>query len=164
MNLYPKLYCKKVTDIEVEFLQKNNIKALVLDVDNTLIDFERNLLEGLEEWHNKMKENNIKCMILSNSNKKDKVEKVANTFCIPYILFAKKPLKSGFLKAKKMLDLPEENIAVVGDQIFTDVMGANRCNMFSILVHPIAKKDYLVTRIKRPIENLIIKKYLEKKG
>ena len=164
MILYPKLYCKKVTDIEIEFLQENNIKALILDVDNTLIDFERNLLNGVQEWYQKLKENNNSCMILSNSNKVDKVKTVAETIGIPYIYFATKPLKRGFLKAQKLLDLPFENIAVLGDQIFTDVIGANRCKMFPILVEPIGEKDYLITKIKRPIENFVIKKYLEKKG
>ena len=55
-----------------------------------------------------------------------------------------------------------KNIAVIGDQIFTDVIGANRSQMFSILVKPINEKDIWVTKIKRPIENSIIKKYLEK--
>lgn len=164
MILYPKLYCKKVTDIKIEFLQEKNIKALILDVDNTLIDFERNLLNGVQEWYQKLKENNISCMILSNSNKVDKVKTVAETIGIPYIYFATKPLKRGFLKAQKLLDLPFENIAVVGDQIFTDVIGANRCKMFPILVEPIGEKDYLITKIKRPIENFVIKKYLGKKG
>ena len=164
MILYPKLYCKKVTDIKIEFLQENNIKAIILDVDNTLIDFERNLLDGVQDWHKKMKENDITCIILSNSNKVEKVKNVADTMGIDYIYFATKPLKRGFLKAKKLLDLPAENIAVVGDQIFTDVIGANRCKMLSILVEPIGEKDYFITKIKRPIENFVIKKYLEKKG
>ena len=54
-----------------------------------------------------------------------------------------------------------QNIAVVGDQIFTDVIGANRSKMFSILVKPVASKDLWMTRFKRPLENLIIKKYLK---
>lgn len=163
MILYPKFYCKKVTDITVEFLKDNNIKGLILDVDNTLIDFDRNLLPGVEKWCENIKNNNIKCIILSNSNKIDKVKKVADTIGISYINFAKKPLKGGFKKAREQLDLENQNIAVVGDQIFTDVIGANRCNMFPILVEPIAKKDIWITALKRPIENLVIKKYLKKK-
>ena len=72
-------------------------------------------------------------------------------------------MKSGFLRAKNLLKLENENIAVVGDQIFTDVIGGNRCNMFSILVKPIEEKDYLITRIKRPIEKIIIKMYEKNK-
>ncbi len=75
-----------------------------------------------------------------------------------------KPFKSGFKRAKEKLELDEANIAVVGDQIFTDVIGANRCKMFPILVEPINKKDIIITRIKRPIENMIIKKFLQKRG
>ena len=63
----------------------------------------------------------------------------------------------------KNMELPSEQIAVVGDQIFTDVIGANRAKMFSILVKPINEKDIWVTKIKRPIENRIIQKYLKQK-
>lgn len=161
MKLYPDYYCKNVTEISLEFLKKNNIKGLILDVDNTLIDKKKNMLEGAIEWHKKIRENGIKSIILSNSNKLEKVRNVANTLNIDFINLAKKPLKSGFKKAKSKLELKEENIAVVGDQIFTDVIGANRCNMFSILVEPVSREDLFITKWKRPIENYIIKKYLK---
>ena len=119
------------------------------------------IISGLENWYNEIKKNNIKCIILSNSNKEDKIRMVADLLNIPFIKFATKPLKRGFKKAKKMLGEDSQNIAVVGDQIFTDVIGANRCKMFSILVKPIAKKDLWMTKFKRPLENLIIKKYLK---
>lgn len=162
MIFYPDYYCDKVTDITIDLLKKNNIKGMILDVDNTLIDFDRNLLTGVEEWVDEIKANGIKGIILSNSNKVDKVKKVANTLGMEYIYFGTKPLKRGFNKAKKQLQLDNENIAVVGDQIFTDVIGANRSKMFAILVNPIAKKDIWVTRIKRPIEELVIKSYVKK--
>lgn len=162
MTIYPKFYCKKVTDIKPEYLKQNNIKALILDVDNTLLDFDLNLVEGLDEWYESIKKNNISCIILSNSNKLEKVKSVADKMQIPFITFATKPLKRGFRKAQKILNISNNNIAVVGDQIFTDVIGANRCNMYSILVEPIDKKDIWMTRIKRPIEELVIKKYLKK--
>lgn len=164
MSIYPKLYCKKVTDISIEYLEKNNIKAILLDVDNTLLDFDLKIVDGLKPWYEKIKEKNIKCMILSNSNKTEKIEKVANFLEIDYIKFATKPLKRGFKLAKKKLDVSEENIAVVGDQIFTDVIGANRSKMHSILVEPLAEKDLFLTKIKRPLENLVIKNYLKKQG
>ena len=161
MIFYPKFYCPKVTDISVEYLRKNNIKAIILDVDNTLLDFDLNIISGLEEWYNEIKINNIKCIILSNSNKEKKIKMVADLLNIPFIKFATKPLKRGFKKAQKILGEKSQNIAVVGDQIFTDVIGANRSKMFSILVKPVASKDLWMTRFKRPLENLIIKKYLK---
>lgn len=157
--LYPKEYLNSVKDIKLELLQKNNIKGLILDVDNTLINLDRVMPVGVAEWAKNLKDNGIKICILSNSNKVKKVGEVAKIIDVPYIFFGKKPLKSGFLRAKDILKLKNENIAVVGDQIFTDIIGANRCNMYSVLVKPIEEKDYLLTRIKRPIEKFIIKRY-----
>ena len=161
--LYPKEYFNSVKDISIDLLNKYNIKGLILDVDNTLINLDRKMPEGISEWAKNIKENGIKICILSNSNKIDKVGAVAKILNVPYIFFGKKPLKSGFLRAKDILKLDNENIAVVGDQIFTDIIGANRYNMFSILVKPIEEKDYLITRLKRPIERLIINKYKKNK-
>ena len=162
MILYPNRYIEKVTDIDVKFLEENSIKGLILDVDNTLIDYYRNLVEGAEKWCEELKNEGIKCIILSNSNKKRKVEEVAEKLNIDYIMFAKKPLKSGFKRALSKLELKPEEVAVVGDQLFTDVIGAKRMNMFSILVKQVGEKDIFITKLKRPIENAIIKKYLEK--
>lgn len=161
--LYPKEYLNSVKDISLELLEKNNIKGLILDVDNTLINLDRKMPVGVSDWAKKIKASGIKICILSNSNKIKKVDEVAKIIEVPYIFFGKKPLKKGFLRAKEILKLNNENIAVVGDQIFTDIIGANRCNMFSILVKPIEEKDYLITRIKRPIERFIIKKYEKNK-
>lgn len=164
MKIYPRLYCKNILEVTPEFLKENNIKALILDVDNTLLDFDLKIIDGLENWGKTMKENEIKCIILSNSNKETKVKMVADLLGIEYIKFAMKPLKRGFKIAQKRLEIPNENIAAIGDQIFTDVIGANRMNMFSILVKPLAEKDLWMTRFKRPIEELVIKKYLKKIG
>ncbi len=160
MLIYPRYYCNNVREVTYEFLQKNNIKGIILDVDNTLVDFYRRFEEGTVEWVKNLKERGIKFCIVSNTNKVDKVVYVANTLDVPYFYFSKKPLKSGFLKAKKEMGLEPQNIAAIGDQIMTDVVGSNRCKMFSILVKPIAEKDIFITKIKRPIENFIIKNYL----
>jgi len=162
MILYPSIYLKNVKEITIELLNKNNVKGILLDVDNTLIDFNHKILEGVKDWCEELKREGIKLCILSNTNKIEKVKKVAKELDIPYINFAKKPFKTGFLKAKEKMGLPAENIAAIGDQILTDVIGSNRCKIFSILVKPIQEKDILITRIKRPIENKIINNYLKK--
>ena len=148
MLIYPNIYIKRVEEITIEMLQKNKIKALILDIDNTLIDYEENMEESVKQWAKDLKGQGTKLIILSNTNKKNKVEKVAKTLEIPYIYFAKKPLKSGFKKAK--------------DQIFTDIIGGNRCKMFTILVEPIKEKDFWYTAWKRPIENKIKNNFIQK--
>jgi len=163
MIFYPKGYFNKVSEISLEYLKQNNIKGLILDVDNTLIDYYRNISEETINWANNLKQNGIKICILSNSNKHEKVKEVAEKLDLEYTYFGMKPLKKGFKKARKMLGLENSEIAAIGDQIFTDVIGANRMKMFSILVEPIEEKDIFVTLIKRPIENYIKKQYLKTK-
>ena len=159
MILYPDAHLNNVREITTNFLQNNKINALILDVDNTLIDYDKNLPEETIEWAKELKSNNIKLYILSNTNKKEKVKTVAEKLGTEYMYFAKKPLKSGFKKVQEKLKEPSQNIAVVGDQIFTDIVGGNRCKMFTILVEPIAEKDIWITMVKRPLENAIKKKY-----
>lgn len=162
MNLYPKIYLQNVQEITYEMLEKSGILGLILDVDNTLIDYYKNMPDGIIEWCTNLKQKGIKFCIASNSNKKEKVEMVAKKLDIPYVYFAKKPLKRGLITASNKMGLESNKIAVAGDQIFTDVLGANRVGMFSILVEPIEEKDILITLIKRPIENRIKRKYGEK--
>ena len=90
--LYPKEYLNSVKEIDIDLLNKNQIKGIILDVDNTLIDFDKKMLDGVEEWIEKLKLIGIRFCILSNSNKVDKVKEVANKLDIPFIYFAKKVL------------------------------------------------------------------------
>lgn len=162
MLLYPNAYFNKVEEITIEFLQKNKIKVLLLDVDNTLIDYQKKLSDNVVNWAKMMKGQGIKLYILSNSHRREKVKTIASKLDISYKSFAMKPLKRGFLKIQKDMNEKPENMAIVGDQIFTDIIGGNRCHMFTILVDPIDKKDFWYTAWKRPIENKIKKEFSNK--
>lgn len=163
MYLYPNEYLNKVEDITIEFLLKNKIKALILDIDNTLIDYNKKMSPDVIKWAKDLKGQGMKLYILSNTNHKEKVENVAKILGIQYKNLAKKPFKFGFIKVQNELKEKSENIAVVGDQIFTDIIGGNRCNMFTILVDPIDKKDFWYTAWKRPVENIIKNKYKKRR-
>ena len=162
MDISPKAYFKKVEEIPIEYLVKNNIKVVILDVDNTLIDYTQQLSPNIIKWVENVKLQNIRLYILSNTNKRRKVEKVAGILDIPYRYFDMKPLKIGFEKIRKKLNIEPQNIAVVGDQVFTDILGGNRCNMHTILIEPINEKDYWYTAWKRPIENKIKQKMIDR--
>ena len=110
---------------------------------------------ALTEFAKKMEEHKLE-------KEKKKAEKMSKKLEVPYIYFAKKPFKFGFNRAKKIVQENSENIAVIGDQILTDVLGANRSHMYSILVEPLAEKDIFVTRFNRLIERQILKKYKQK--
>ncbi len=158
MVLFPDMYYKNVQSISLQDLKEHEIKGLILDVDNTLIDYKKVVSKEVIDWVESVKNAGYKVCILSNSNNKDKISKVANVLGIDYYMLAKKPFKSGFKKVQKIFDLPAKNIAAIGDQVFTDVLGANRMNMISIYVEPINKKEYWYTKWKRPIESFILKK------
>ena len=146
--LLPDLRVKKITDIKLEMLTENEIEALLLDSDNTLIDLDKKPLDGIKKWIEEMKSNNIKFCILSNSIKKKKVKRIADFLEIPYVYFSLKPSKIGFKKAKKIIGIKENNkIAEVGDQIFTDVLGTKRMKMCSILTEPICKEKVKINNI-----------------
>ncbi len=162
MNIYPDAYFERVEDINVEFLNKNKIKALLLDVDNTLVDHTKKINQSIIKWVKELKGQGVKLYILSNTNDKEKMENIVKQIDIPYHLFAMKPLRRGFKKVQKKLGEKSENIAMVGDQIFTDVIGGKRCNMYTILVEPINEKDFWYTAWKRPIENKIKEKMKSK--
>ena len=149
MILYPKALLKNVREITIEFIKNNKLKALILDLDNTLIN-----------WAKQLQGQGVKLYILSNTNKIEKVKKVAEQLGkIQYKTFARKPFKKGFIQIQKELGMNPSEIGVVGDQIFTDVIGGNRCKMFTILVEPISQKDIFITAWKRPIEEMIKNKY-----
>ena len=156
--LKPKARFDKITDIDAKFLKDNNINALILDVDNTLIDMDKRPLENLEKWIENLKDQNIKICIASNSIRKGKVRNVAKKLDIPFIYFSTKPLKRGLKKALEIIQENPENVAEIGDQLFTDVWGANRLKMFSILTKPISPEKTKLGEIKRKIEKIFLEK------
>ena len=162
MLLYPKLYYKNVQSIDLDELDRLKIRGIILDVDNTLIDYKRIMPDEVKTWIEKAKNRNFKVCILTNSNRKDKVTKVASKLNLDYIMAAKKPSKCGYIKVLDLLKLKPEECVAVGDQIFTDVIGANRMKINSIYVEPINKMEYWYTKWKRPIEAIILNNYKSK--
>lgn len=142
-----------ITDITIDFLKGNNIKGLILDVDNTLIDLSRNKIEGLDDWIDSMIESGIKIAIVSNGRKKRQIELLTNKHGLIYVFFALKPFKRGIKKARKELDLCYNEIAEIGDQIFTDVWVSNKTKMFSILTKPVEMEKSFLQKFKRKIED-----------
>lgn len=157
MFFKPDIKLDSITEISVELLKKYNINALILDVDNTLSTHHGQVLtEGLEEWLNTMRENNISLTILSNSTTK-RLEPFANKIGLDFISIGLKPLPFGYFRAIKKLKSKHKNTAIVGDQIFTDTLGGNIAGVKTILLTPIKPETSLRFRIKRKNEKILIK-------
>ena len=158
MFLKQKIKLEKVTDITIEILNKYGIKALILDVDNTLSTHHGQVLtEGLPEWLDLMRENGIKMTVLSNSNSK-RLTPFAKKIGLDFISLGLKPLPFGYWRALKRLGTAKKETAIVGDQLFTDTMGGNFVGVNTILLTPIKPETSLRFRSKRRVERFVMKK------
>lgn len=159
MLLKPKIKLTKITDISLSLLKKYGIKALILDVDNTLSTHHGQVLtDGLEDWLKEMKSAEIGLVILSNS-KEERVKPFAEKIGLDYISLGLKPLPFRFSAALKKLNFAKRETAIVGDQIFTDTLGGNAYGVKTILLDPIKPEASLRFRIKRRLERLVYKIY-----
>lgn len=149
---FPNFYFKRVEDIPTNLIHENNIKCIIFDMDNTLVNLKYETTYELKRWLQTIKSEGIKCYILSNSRRDYKVKKVAKMLDLEYILNAKKPNIYGFIELQEKVNLPKENLAIIGDQLFTDILGGNRFGIITILVKPIQFLEVPEGMIKRPAE------------
>ena len=134
------------------------------DSENTLIDNKHVYSQSLKKWAADMKEKGLLLYILSNSPFGKVVQKIAKDLGMKYIYNAKKPFLKGFYKIQKETNIPKENILMIGDQLFTDVWGGNRFGIKTLFVNRINKTETFISRIKRPLEKIVLKKYYKNKG
>lgn len=155
--LLPRLYVDSLLEITPEFLQHKGIKALILDLDNTLIACgEEKADPRVVAWLNRLREAGFKLCIVSN-NTQEKGEELARCLGIPGVFRAVKPRGKSFRKALALLGTSPRETAMVGDQLFTDVLGGNRMGLYTILVPPLGGPDFILTRlITRRIERLFL--------
>lgn len=142
----------KVNDITAEFLQKKHIKGLMLDLDNTLTTHNNPIVpQSSLDWIESMKAAGISLMIVSN-NHAPRVTPFAEQLGIDFVCEGAKPLTIGYSRAIKRMGLKRKEVAAVGDQIFTDVLGSNLKGVRSIFVFPIKPEESLPFRFKRAVE------------
>lgn len=145
----PNYQFNSILDITVSFLQENGITALLLDVDNTIITFKGNrLISGFKLWKEKIEKAGIKLIILSNG-KPNRLSITAKKAELDFIALALKPLPFKYLLAAKKLGVKRNNVAVVGDQVFTDILGGKLAKIKTILLNPIkpeTEKSFIIRR------------------
>ncbi len=155
----PEYFKHRVTDITLDDLSAWGVTALFLDVDNTLSTHHgQKPLEGLYEWLAVMKANGIRLLVLSNSKQK-RVEPFAQKLGLEFISLSCKPLPFGFWRGLRHLGANRKQVALVGDQLFTDVLGGNLCGVKTVRVEPILLEDKKSFIIRRRLEAKILKKH-----
>lgn len=169
LNMFvPDMYQKSIYNIDYKKLKKNGIKCLVFDLDNTLTPVNlKSPSKKLKDLMEDLKNMKFKLVIVSNATKK-RVEPFKDILCIDSSYLSLKPFKRKYQRVLKIYNFKENGIACIGDQLLTDIWGANRMGFTSILVNPIGTIDFALTKINRLIENSIYNilenKELLKKG
>lgn len=156
--LVPDIYVKSVYDLDLDELYAKGIRAIISDLDNTLVPWDDPLPnEGLLNWLKQVQNKGFSVYIVSN-NSPERVQKFARAFGVPAISKAVKPRRRAFRIACQEMGVTLEETAVLGDQIFTDVLGGNRLGAFTILVVPVSNNEFFGTKIMRILERFILRK------
>lgn len=130
--------CRSIYDLDIEALRRRGIRLLLLDLDNTISLYRDKLPSAaLRAWIAALQTAGITPYILSNSRKSTRVIDFAAALSLPYRRRAGKPNTKGFLAAMEEMGASKRETAMVGDQIFTDILGANRAGIRAILVRPL---------------------------
>ena len=156
MKLFsPRFTFRRVTDLTVAWVQSQHLGALLLDVDNTLTTHNNpHVPPEVLDWIGRMQGAGIKLMLLSN-NHPARVAPFAEKLGLGFVADAAKPLGMGVSRARRELGAFPGGIALVGDQIFTDILCANLAGITSILVEPMQLEDSWPFRLKRWAERLV---------
>ncbi|WP_281164823.1 YqeG family HAD IIIA-type phosphatase [Liquorilactobacillus sicerae] len=143
-------------------LKRHGIKAILTDLDNTLIAWNQPQANNdqLRNWLAMMKKANISVIVVSNNNH-HRLKKFAQPLGTDFVARAMKPFGFGVKKAKKRLNLTDDQLVLVGDQLLTDIAAANCTNIRSILVKPLVASDAWNTKINRLLEK-VVRHYLLK--
>lgn len=137
ISLLPSLITQAVTDLSPELLRQYGIRLLMLDFDNTIVPYTTDIpTPTMERWLNTMLSSNVTVCVVSNS-KRQRVPAFCTQYGLPYITHAKKPFSRGIRECLARYEIPAAQCALVGDQIFTDVLGANCAGVKAILVKAI---------------------------
>jgi HAD superfamily phosphatase (TIGR01668 family) len=143
--------------ISVDQLVQDGIKGLIIDLDNTMTPWnDVKVGPKVAEWFVKVKTAGIKACVVSNNKKRKRVAVVAERIGIPFVFRAAKPRERAFRAGMKILGTGYGDTAVIGDQLFTDILGGNRLGLFTILVTPINDREFIGTRFLRQLEKVLV--------
>lgn len=165
-SLYPCEYKNSTYEIDFQHWRNKGYRGVIFDVDNTLVPHGAPADARAKKLFEDLQEMGFSCVLLSN-NKEPRVkmfcEAVTNA---TYIFKAGKPKRGGYEQAMQRMGTDRDTTLFVGDQIFTDVWGANRVGIYTILVKPIHPKEEIQIVLKRYLERIVLHFYLkkEKKG
>ena len=158
-SFYPDCYMNSTYEIDFDAYYEKGYRGVIFDIDNTLVEHGVPADERAISFFKRLDEIGFKYMMISN-NKEPRVK----MFCdavggAPYIYKAGKPKPDNYYAAMKRMGTDNSNTLFVGDQVFTDVWGANKAGVYSILVKPIDPKEEIQIVLKRYLEKIVLHLY-----
>ena len=162
-SFYPTKYLDSTYEIDFEALYQSGVRGVLFDIDNTLVPHGAPADERAKELFARLKELGIGVCLISN-NQLGRVKSFADSVGAAYIENAHKPSVKGYQAAMGRIGCTTENTVFVGDQLFTDIYGANRTGIPTILVKPIHPKEEIQIVLKRYLEKIVLFFYMRKVG
>lgn len=158
LRFCPHRFVRSVTEIEPQELVELGIRAIILDLDNTVVPWQEEEMTGeVRRWLQAIKQCGMGICLLSNSLKQKRSQRIAQRFGLHTVGWARKPSRFGFQRALELLGTTPKETAVIGDQMFTDIFGGNRMGMYTIMVRPLHSREFLYTRfVSRPPERFLL--------
>ncbi|HEY8486255.1 MAG TPA: YqeG family HAD IIIA-type phosphatase [Limnochordales bacterium] len=153
--LAPDVWVASLEELDPELLLRRGVQGVVLDIDNTLLAWNQASADEVTRARvARLKQAGLAVVLLSNatSRRRQAVARELGVPCCP----GPKPLRRAFLRAARTVGLPPHRLAVVGDQLWTDVLGARRAGMVAVLVNPISRREHWLTRLGRLLERLAL--------
>lgn len=134
---------KPIVGLHLDIIIERGLKGLVLDVDETLVPMTANAAsEELQDWVNEVR-SQVQIWLVSNNTSRTRISTIAKALDLPYMSGARKPSRRKLRQASEAMALPVEQVAMVGDRLFTDVLAGNRLGMYTILVEPMVDPEKL---------------------
>ncbi|MGB9887029.1 MAG: YqeG family HAD IIIA-type phosphatase [Moorellales bacterium] len=160
--LQPDLQVERLVEVPLESLWRRGIRALIVDLDNTVTFWNSPVVpEDARAWFRSAREQGFG-LCLSSNNVYTRAAGIARSLGVPVVCSAGKPRRRAFRQMLAVLGSRPEETAVIGDQIFTDVLGGKRLGLFTVLVRPLGPQEFVVTRLLRRLERLVMRSWPER--
>lgn len=154
-KFYPSTDIDSVYKLDFEKLYEEGYRGVIFDVDNTLVTHGAKANTQAKELFRKLKHMGFSCCLLSN-NKEERVKMFNKDVKVNYIFNAHKPSVKNYNKAMELMKTDKNTTLFIGDQLFTDIYGANRAGLYSVLVKPIHPKEEIQIVLKRYLEKIVL--------
>jgi HAD superfamily phosphatase (TIGR01668 family) len=153
----PTFQAESLDGISIERLVRDGIRGLIIDLDNTMTPWnDLEISPRVYKWFAELRVVGIQSCVVSNNKHRRRVAIVAEKLGIPFVFRATKPRGRAFRAGMKIMQTGPKDTAVIGDQLFTDILGGNRLGLYTILVLPISNHEFVGTRFLRQMEKILV--------